>query len=1100
MAKKIKKQETEGRLNNSLALNRYILSLFDATSLDALGEHLKAPANEGWDENNVSYFHKILVQRLYANSELTEAMLLAYDENIYRHTKVISEKREESVRWKYFQYLSLLFTEIYLDKYFSDKKKLLDDINTFLQEKFNADPNTYHGMTDFTEADLNKLAFWSATGSGKTLLMHVNVLQYLHYAEKHRQKPNRTILITPNEGLTNQHLEEFKKSNIGANIFNKNYFSDNSIDILEITKLGDNDGDKTVAVDFFEGNNLVLVDEGHRGSGGEAWKQRRDKLCEDGFSFEYSATFGQSISAISGAAKRKGMLHEYGKATLFDYSYHYFYNDGYGKDYQILNMNSSWGSSLGDNQLVTYMTACMLNFYEQQRLYRDNQAALRPFLLERPLAVFVGGSVTADKSIGTQEVSDIVFILKFFQRFIADKQEAINNIDHLLNGSDGLTDKNGHSIFARQFAYLRDLSEHEAEGIYNDMLGLVFHCSVVGAQLHLENLKGKDGEIGMRIGNGEYFGIINVGDSNTLAKKCEEAGLNVISKDYAEKSLFADINKSASSLNILIGSKKFTEGWSSWRVSTMGLLNVGKSEGSQIIQLFGRGVRLKGYKFSLKRSSALSPSQQPESKPKYMRNLETLNIFGIKADYMEQFKQFLEEEGLPSNDSNWEEIDLPILPVANLKGKRLKYLKIKDGRDFKKDEKVIIKQGMLANTSVTLDYYPKIQAMRSAGRQCALDETNAILNKATFTPEHLMFTDWNKVYFAIINYKNERVWYNLCISPEDIRKIAMDSSWYTLFIPEPQMLFTDFSRQTAMWQDILIILLKSYVEKAYNNAKSRWMSNNMETAYLDDKHPNFEEEYRVLMHKELLKNEDEAGFYTAISKLKQELSDVKFSKSIKIANSNEFEALCIAGHLYQPLLYLNESTFKHKDIGKLIEIKPVALNQGERDFVCDIQRFFDNSPAFFEEKSLYLLRNKSRKGIGFFDDSGFFPDFIVWLVVGKHQYVSFIDPKGITHLSGFKDSKIQLHKFIREVIEPGLHDADITLNSYIISNSELKDVKHWADFQERDSADKQKCFNKNHVYFQGDQKNSYIKLMLEDMLSSVKMSKNYLQCKYCSKK
>ena len=34
----------------------------------------------------------------------------------------------------------------------------------------------------------------------------------------------------------------------------------------------------------------------------------------------------------------------------------------------------------------------------------------------------------------------------------------------------------------------------------------------------------------------------------------------------------------------------------------MGLMNVGKGEGAQIIQLFGRGVRLKGYDLSLKRS------------------------------------------------------------------------------------------------------------------------------------------------------------------------------------------------------------------------------------------------------------------------------------------------------------------------------------------------------------------------------------------------------------------------------------------------------------------------------------------------------------------
>lgn len=1081
-------QEIEGKLNNSLVLNRYILSLFGANSLEALSEHLKDPAYEGWDENNVSFLHRELVQRLFATSELTEDLLLAYDENIYRHTKAISEKRDEPVKWKYFQYLSLLFTEIYLDRYFSDKNKLLADINTYLQFKFNSDPKTYHGMTDFTESDLNKVAFWSATGSGKTLLMHVNILQYLHYAEKYRRKPNRIILITPNEGLTNQHLEEFRKSNIGANVFNKNsasgLFSNQDIDVLEITKLGDTDGDKTVAVGFFEGDNLVLVDEGHRGSGGDAWKQRRDKLCENGFSFEYSATFGQSISAISNAAKRKEMLHEYGKATLFDYSYRYFYNDGYGKDYQILNMNSSWGSSLNDTQLTMYLTACMLNFYEQQRLYRDNRVELRPFLLENPLAVFVGGSVTADKSIGSQEASDIVFILKFFQQFIANKQESIDNIDHLLHGTDGLTDKYGHPIFARQFAYLRNLPEHEAETIYNDMLGLVFHCSVVGAQLHLDNLKGKDGEIGMRIGNGEYFGIINVGDSGTLAKKCEEAGLNVMSKDYTEKSLFATINKPDSSLNILIGSKKFTEGWSSWRVSTMGLLNVGKSEGSQIIQLFGRGVRLKGYKFSLKRSSALDSSLQPESQPRFMYNLETLNIFGIKADYMEQFKQFLEDEGLPTNDSDWDEFELPILPVANLRGKKLKYLKVKDGCDFKKDVKVVIKPGMLSNTPVALDYYPKIQAMRSAGRKSILDETNATLHKAKLTPEHLAFVDWNKIYFAIIDYKNERSWYNLCVSPEDVKEIALDGSWYTLFIPEPQMLFTDFGSQTTMWHDILVTLLKGYVEKVYNNAKSRWMSHHVETAILDSSHPNFEKEYRVLMHKDLFKNKDEAGFCHAINKLKQELTEGTFSKSIKIANSNGFEALCIAGHLYQPLLYLNESNFKHKEIGNLIEVKPVALNEGERDFVCDIQRFFDNNPAFFEDKSLYLLRNKSRKGIGFFDDSGFYPDFIVWFVVGEHQYVSFIDPKGIRNLNGFSDSKIQLHKVIREDIEPEVNDKYITLNSYIISNTEIKDVKHWVDFPELDLTSKQKKFNENHVYFQADQKETYIQLILEDMISS----------------
>jgi len=50
----------------------------------------------------------------------------------------------------------------------------------------------------FTADGLNKLAFWNATGSGKTLLMHANIKQYLYYAQKNYQShQNKVLLITP---------------------------------------------------------------------------------------------------------------------------------------------------------------------------------------------------------------------------------------------------------------------------------------------------------------------------------------------------------------------------------------------------------------------------------------------------------------------------------------------------------------------------------------------------------------------------------------------------------------------------------------------------------------------------------------------------------------------------------------------------------------------------------------------------------------------------------------------------------------------------------------------------------------------------------------
>src|ERR1035441_6273363 len=107
-------------------------------------------------------------------------LLLAYDQNIVRHTQTISARRGELLRWKYFQYLGLLFTEIYLDRYFRDADQLMDDLNDHIA-KFNLDKADRDQIKPFVADDLRKLAFWSATGSGKTLLMHVNICQYRHY-------------------------------------------------------------------------------------------------------------------------------------------------------------------------------------------------------------------------------------------------------------------------------------------------------------------------------------------------------------------------------------------------------------------------------------------------------------------------------------------------------------------------------------------------------------------------------------------------------------------------------------------------------------------------------------------------------------------------------------------------------------------------------------------------------------------------------------------------------------------------------------------------------------------------------------------------------
>lgn len=173
---------------------------------------------------------------------------------------------------KYFQYLSLLFTEIYLDWSFNHRQQLLDGLNAQMKIYNDAEKDTAHRFQPFDADELNKLAFWNATGSGKTLLLHVNIKQYLHYFQNGRTTayPDKIILLTPNEGLSHQHLAELKLSGFdNFHLFAKNRGDvfKNAIEVIDINKLGDQIGNEPLAVEAFEGNNLVLVDEGHRGTG-----------------------------------------------------------------------------------------------------------------------------------------------------------------------------------------------------------------------------------------------------------------------------------------------------------------------------------------------------------------------------------------------------------------------------------------------------------------------------------------------------------------------------------------------------------------------------------------------------------------------------------------------------------------------------------------------------------------------------------------------------------------------------------------------------------------------------------------------------------------
>ena len=105
----------------------------------------------------------------------------------------------------------------------------------------------------------------------------------------------------------------------------------------------------------------------------------------------------------------------------------------------------------------------------------------------------------------------------------------------------------------------------------------------------------------------------------------------------------------------------------------MGLMNVGSSEGAQIIQLFGRGVRLKGYDMSLKRSGK---AQLPEGvdAAEAHRLLETLEHLRHPRRLHGAVPGLPRRRGLPTNDDRIEFL-LPV--IKNLGTQKLKTIRLK---------------------------------------------------------------------------------------------------------------------------------------------------------------------------------------------------------------------------------------------------------------------------------------------------------------------------------------------------------------------------------------------------------------------------------------
>ena len=1132
-----------------LVLSKYFMrEVLGVPSLKNVREVLLR-AKPGVDSDGVTYFCRKLIDELDTTLKIQPDMLMAYDKNIQEYVDYIN-KRRNNVSLKYFQYLALLVTEIYLDRLTNDTNRFVSDLNEFLHTYSN-EVKFKKELSNFTSEDLKKLAFWMATGSGKTLIMHMNYLQFMRYKPF---EPSNIILLTPNEGLSTQHHEELRISGIPATLYHENLLAatgstviPGQVLVIEITKLKEEKRGSgvTLPVDAFEGRNLVFVDEGHKGKGSEerVWARLRDALGSNGFTFEYSATFGQILSE-----KDWTTMEEYAKSIVFDYSYKFFYNDHYGKDFRVMNVKKAPSLAQTDYSRVMF-TANLLSFYQQLLSYQKNRDLAILHNLEKPLWIFVGATVQG-------ESSDVALVTRFFREAV---DGSLKDVARRILSGDYLDDE-GNDLFGDRFDELRKNfieprqmeSEHGSgnwlDALWDDLMQRVFHGR---GSLRVVQLSNAPGEFGLRVGENPYFGLINVGQDSGLVRALKNNGFE-LEKDVITSSLFEQIKETDSRINVLLGSRKFIEGWDTWRVSSMGLLNMGRGQGPQIIQLFGRGVRIKGKNMTLQRSG------HPD-----LSNLETLFIYGIKANYLEQFLEAIRKEGVDYEEilvpiqarhqERWKELVVPVRSTSKpfeecvvlVLGAEENIMDDYYGETVaggKEEEQEDEEHGGVAGdrgtTTVTLDLSPQISTYDGYRPRDLSSTTEAIaggqvkLGKGSTSPllwdEYADYVDWEAVFLEMLRFKASRGYWNLVFDVDSLKRIWKDNR-LTIYYPGFEV---RSMKDVADLRGVVTQGLKKYVDVFYSKQERHWKTKNMKPATLEEATGTSRQLSLFTV------NEEQPSYYvvkvpsdnkTAI----QRLNSLVMNMTTMVTTNTQLNGAAttptgVGGNATNngksddnsnPLLVLNELVIvpllSQRALNNLVkkaqqdedwEAHPAPLNEGEEKFLRDLHHFVSEKgvPGGFTP---YVMRNQSRTGIGFqLEWAGFYPDFIIWLVKAGEQIIVFVDPHGLVHAHGLDDEKIkfccsgiktiekQLRKRMRSskaamlAPPPGTVPvpAKVTLDAFIISTTPY-DVL----IKQRPDMDKPKAlYEQKHVLFLEDK--SWPGKMLTKVVFGDDSSKNVL--------
>ncbi len=515
------------------------------------------------------------------------------------------------------------------------------DIRRLLEEYYPAENGCipYHHF-------INRMGFWMATGSGKSLVL-IKLVQLLWHLMRQGEIPLHDILIlTARDDLLEQlrtHVVEFNqdRADFRIHLADLKTYPDVRRSLLptvgehEITVFfyrADNlsDEQKERIVDFHNYENrgrwYVLLDEAHKGDKEDSRRQHiYSILSRHGFLFNFSATFTDPRDIVT---------------TVYNFNLSEFVRAGYGKHICILRQENRAFRNREDytgeeKQRIVLKTLLVLAWMRkaQESLWQSIPA------YHRPLALVLVNSVNtqdADLKLFFRELERVGrgdVVLSVWEQARAELRQ------ELAAGPEWLFEE---KRFTPDLTMLDGITLEE-------LRRLVFNAPAPG-EIEVLLRPSNRQEMAFKLKTAEQpFALIKIGDISDWLKE-ELEGYEVI-EGYEDEGFFRRLNEEDSPINILMGSRAFYEGWDSNRPNVITYINIGTGTDAKkfILQSAGRGVRIEPITGKHRRLLNLYNAREIDQEAfDHLRPaadlLETLLIFGTNRAALQTVIQQLDQE------------------------------------------------------------------------------------------------------------------------------------------------------------------------------------------------------------------------------------------------------------------------------------------------------------------------------------------------------------------------------------------------------------------------------------------------------------------------